>query len=232
MGTIAAVKKDNQFCIAADSCNLREQIVKPALASQHSCILKLGDSYLGLNSSVAYQQAFESVLASISGKEIPKFTSRRDVHEFFLYIHGIMRSQSFMVTNFQQDQDFEWSPMNAILINRSGIYKIDSGRAIYQFKHFWAIGSGELTALGAMHAAYQRFKKPEPIAKAALEAVAQFDAGAGNSFFSHVVNIPKLEVAACRKKKTSTKSKKETRAAKKAPKATALSSKTPRSHRR
>lgn len=187
MGTLIGIIKDGNSCIAADCWNVREPLMKSSLNKGHGCILKIGDSYLGLNSTVAFQQMFEHILEKLP--EVPLLNSSDDIHRFFTTIHAVMRTDAFMNVHYQQSQEFEWTPMNALIVNSSGVYKVDSARAVYQFNNFWAIGSGENVALGAFHATYSSnpHLKARDIATIVLNAVAEFDPASGRDFIFYEV---------------------------------------------
>lgn len=48
-------------------------------------------------------------------------------------------------------------------------------REVFEFKRFWAAGSGREYALGAMNALYDKFDTAEAIARAGIESGAIFD---------------------------------------------------------
>jgi hypothetical protein len=90
-------------------------------------------------------------------------------------LHSELRSHSFMQTQFQASQEFEWSPMTALVLNKNGLFKVDSARAVFEIDKFWAIGTAEAFALGAMQATYNDPKlTASDIAGAALEVTSKF----------------------------------------------------------
>jgi ATP-dependent HslUV protease subunit HslV len=63
-----------------------------------------------------------------------------------------------------------------LMANQSGIYGIYSYREVFEFKEFWAIGSGRSFALGAMHAAYDiKSRSARDVAEAGIAAACEFD---------------------------------------------------------
>lgn len=175
MGTLVAVKKGAEVCLATNAWNLREPWLGGSLHATPHCIVKVGESYIGLASSVAFQTCLENILNGLQGKRIPALTSRQELFTFFNQIHETLRNESGMNPSYQPGQEFEWSPMNAIVINRSGIYRVDSSRGVYEFTRYWAYGSGEAFALGAMYASYDQDLSASEIAKKALAASSEFD---------------------------------------------------------
>ena len=65
--------------------------------------------------------------------------------------------------------------IDALICNPKGIFGVYSLREVSEYTKFWAIGSGSEFALGAMHALYDRLDSAEEIAKAGVEAGAEFN---------------------------------------------------------
>jgi ATP-dependent protease HslVU (ClpYQ) peptidase subunit len=62
-------------------------------------------------------------------------------------------------------------------------------RDVESFPRFWAIGSGTDYALGAMLVMYARSDEVEEIARAGVEAGAEFDDGSELPVITHVVGL-------------------------------------------
>jgi len=196
MGTIVAVRKDDEACIASDSLNLFEDIIQPTFSVAGSCLMKVGDGYIGLNSSLSYQQAFEEVLAGVVSKlSMPQLDSPLNIKKFFGGIHDTLRSNHQLVPSIIPGQPFENMPMNALIVNRSGIFKIDSNRSVYEFKKFWAIGTAAPFALGALQVGYDHIDSASELARAALKACGEFEANNARQFYLHTIRVPALAVA-------------------------------------
>lgn len=174
MGTIVIVKKKSEIAIASDCCNVRDAALRNNINISHGCIVRFGESFVGLSSSVGFQQVFEELLNGWA-KPLPALSSREEIRAFFQQVHDILKHRSGMFVAYQQGQEFEWTPMNALVGNASGIYKVDSTRAVYEFTKFWALGSGEPLALGAMAAVFDRVESADEIARVALAAVATLE---------------------------------------------------------
>lgn len=69
--------------------------------------------------------------------------------------------------------------MHVLIANPYGIFGVYGLRSVDEYNKYWAFGSGTDYALGALHASYDRFKDVKDIAKAAIEAAAQFDNATG-----------------------------------------------------
>jgi len=76
-----------------------------------------------------------------------------------------------------------------MIANPSGIFAVYSMREVFEFDRFWSIGSGRDFALGAMYAIYEREADPAAIARAGIEAGAEFDTGTSTPITLHQVRI-------------------------------------------
>ena len=63
------------------------------------------------------------------------------------------------------------------------------GSSVQGFARFWAFGSGDEYALGAMRVAYPTASSAEEIARTGLEAAADFDASTGLPIEVHTIAL-------------------------------------------
>ncbi|GIX27412.1 MFS transporter [Pelomicrobium sp. G1] len=173
MTTIAVVKKNGYAAIAADTLTTFGSTRLPAhYDASHDKILKYGDSYIGICGSAAHHLVLESVFR---GTPNLKLHSKSEIFESFRRIHPILKEEHFLNPNEDEDDPYESSQITALIANPSGIYAVYSMREVFEYHKFWAIGSGNEYALGAMHQAYNRFDNPADIARVGVEAGAEFD---------------------------------------------------------
>ena len=79
--------------------------------------------------------------------------------------------------------------MYVLMANPHGIFAIGSYRDVQEFSSFYAYGSGNEYALGAMLKAYDDPKlSAEDIAKIGIEAAAEFDDGTDLPMITHVID--------------------------------------------
>jgi ATP-dependent protease HslVU (ClpYQ) peptidase subunit len=90
-------------------------------------------------------------------------------------IHPILKDEYFLNSKDEDDDSYESSRVDALIVNRGGIFGLYSLREVDQYSRFWAIGSGAEFALGAMHVAYELLDDADSIARAGIEAGACFD---------------------------------------------------------
>ncbi|MBI2313685.1 MAG: MFS transporter [Betaproteobacteria bacterium] len=173
MTTIAIVKKNGFAVIAADSLTtFGNTRLTPQNDASHDKILKCGDSHIGICGSAAHHLVLESVLTKTPDL---KLNSKAEIFETFRRLHPVLKDEHFLNPKEDDDDPYESSQITALIANPTGIYAIYSMREVFEYTKFWAIGSGHEFALGAMHQAYQRFDNPVDIARAGIEAGAEFD---------------------------------------------------------
>ena len=93
-----------------------------------------------------------------------------------------MKSDYFLNPNGDNDDEFETSQLSALIANSHGIFGLYSLRSVQEYVRFYARGSGNEFALGAMHAVYDSLDDAEAIALVGLQVGAEFDTGSGAPF--------------------------------------------------
>lgn len=187
MTTIVVAKKNGIAAIAADTMTTfgNTKLVAQNDVS-HDKILKIGDSYIGICGSAAHHLVLESVLSK--NKDL-RLNSKSDIFESFRKLHPILKDECFLNPKEEEDDPYESSQYTALIANASGIYAIYSMREVFEYTRFWAIGSGNEFALGAMHQAYNRYDNASDIARVAVEAGADFDKGSGLPMTLYTVRL-------------------------------------------
>ena len=99
----------------------------------------------------------------------------------------------FRVTNHvckdEDDDSYESSRVDALIVNRGGIFGLYSLREVDQYSRFWAVGSGAEFALGAMKVAYDLFDDAESIARAGIESGTCFDSSSSMPMTSYSLAV-------------------------------------------
>lgn len=205
MGTIIAVQKENSIAIGTNAWNLRDTSISPANSKEICSIIQYGSSYIGLNSSIAFQQAFECALRQkLIKKDLP-LSNTDEIYLFFHQLHEVLNRNFYMYVNFSQgQQEFEWTPMTALIINTNGIFKIDSNRSVYHFENFWALGNGESYAFGALEAVYPGKKSSRIVLQDALKICSKLENLDPAMITVREIKIPHLKVAVKSAKKSRT----------------------------
>jgi ATP-dependent protease HslVU (ClpYQ) peptidase subunit len=104
-------------------------------------------------------------------------------------LHPILKEKYALNSQGDDDDPFESSRFESIIVNSSGIFKTYELRSVQKFCRFAAIGSGGSYALGALEVLYSRLDTAEEIARAALETVVEFDDSSGLPGYFYTVKI-------------------------------------------
>ncbi len=177
MSTIVVARKNQQVCIAADTLtSIGDTKLSAAYDAYHDKIQLCGDTYLGIVGSAAHSLVVEDIFREAEFEY--DFGSREGIFRTFVKLHSILKEKYFLVPSSKppnDDDPYETSHIDAVIANAHGIFAVYSLRDSNEFKRFWAVGSGADYALGAMHAMYDTSESAEAIAKAGVQAGAEFD---------------------------------------------------------
>ena len=175
MSTIVAVVKNNQACIAADSLTSFGDTRQAAeFVSDYEKIIAFADNnYMGIVGSAAHHLVMQNLLQKHADKV--DFSDRFHIFESMRQLHPILKEEYFLNSKDEDDDSYESSRVDALIMNRSGIFGLYSLREVDQYTRFWAVGSGAEFALGAMHVAWDLLDDAAAIARAGIEAGACFD---------------------------------------------------------
>lgn len=173
MTTIVAVKKNGIVAIAADTLttfgNTRLTAEKDA---SHDKILQVGDNYVGVCGSAAHQLVLASLFAKMPDIRLD---SKEAIFETFRKLHPVLKDECFLNPKEDEEDPYESSQITALIANPSGIFGIYSMREVFEYTQFWAIGSGQEFALGAMHQRYADLADASEIALAGVTTGIAFD---------------------------------------------------------
>lgn len=178
MSTVVVVRRNGTACIAADSLTtFGEQKQSPAYDRHSDKIQAIGDGALSIVGSAAHALVIESVL---EGDRVEfDLRDRLAIFESFRALHAELKEHYFLnPKDDDSDSDpYESSRIDALIAHPHGIFGVYALREVYEYRRFWAIGSGAEYALGAMYAAYDEHEDAEAIARIGVAAGAEFDAG-------------------------------------------------------
>lgn len=174
MSTIVVVKKNGKACIAADSLTTFGDL---RMGSEYDVaydkVQSYDGGYFGIVGSAAHALVMESVMSD--DKVEIDFASRLGIFETFRALHPVLKEHYFLNAKDEEEDPYEATHIDALICNPQGIFGVYSLREVSEYSKFWAIGSGSEFALGAMHALYSRLDSAEEIARAGVEAGAEFN---------------------------------------------------------
>ena len=178
MTTLVVVKKAGQVAIAADTLVTFGDTSLPHRFEANSKIFKVdtpaGTSYVGMAGTVAHFPALRKAMTALPREQL-RLGSRDEVFDTFIKLHPVLKESFFLQTKEDDNDPYESSQFTAVIANATGIYGLYSYREIFEFKEFWAIGSGRSFALGAMHAVWDKTKTAREVALAGMNAGCEFD---------------------------------------------------------
>jgi len=194
MSTIVIVKKNGKACIAADSLTTFGDLrMSSDMDAAHDKVQSYGEGYIGIVGSAAHSLVVESVIAH-KKLEID-FSDRMSIFETFRELHPILKEKYFLNPKDEEDDPYETSHIDALICNEHGIFGVYSLREVSEYNKYWAIGSGAEFALGAMHAVFDRLDSAEEIARAGVEAGAEFNNSSAMPMTSYTVDLKAPEAS-------------------------------------
>ncbi len=186
MSIVSAVRKDNEIAICADSQLAYGSLtVSAAHLKNSSKLFAVNDSVIGIVGWCAITSIIEYMIEN--EPEVFRLRGRLEIQSTVQELHKLMKSSYFLETHESREQPVESMQLHALVINSLGLFEINSYREVNEFGDYWAIGSGNRLALGAMHALYDGEAGAQQIAEAGVRAAAEFDDGCGLPLNSGVV---------------------------------------------
>ncbi|NIR61637.1 MAG: MFS transporter [Gammaproteobacteria bacterium] len=174
MSTIVAVRKRDRACIAADSLTTFGSTRQgAAFDTDWDKIQRFGDTYIGVVGSAAHHH----VVRSLFRRELQDadFRGADALFETFRRAHAVLKEKYYLNPKDSDEDPYESSQIDALVVNAYGVFGVYSLREVYAYERFWAIGSGEDFALGAMQAVYDREDSAETIARIGIEVSAELN---------------------------------------------------------
>ncbi len=89
----------------------------------------------------------------------------------------------------EEDDPYESSQIELLVMNARGIYGLLALREVYEYTRFWALGSGSEFALGAMYAVYDYDLAASEIAEIGVRAGIEFDGNSAEPIQSYDVRL-------------------------------------------
>ncbi len=179
MTTIVVVRKGATAVIGADTLGTYgDQRESATFIKNASKLICVDNTWLAATGHAAMDMALRNIFAETSCRR--SFKDVNDIYKTSLQLHGILKDNYFLRQDGDNSEDaFESMQVSLLIANANGIFGVCSKRTVLEYTKFYAFGSGEQYALGAMHAVYDREEDPEQIARAGLEASIAFDTGTG-----------------------------------------------------
>lgn len=184
MSTVTIVKKDGKIAIAADTLvkwstekNSAKYVVN------HNKILKVGHNYIAVTGQTTGYNALKHYF---SRQEDVKLDNVNEIFDTWIALHQALKDNYHLDTTGESEAGFEPMSMSVLIANPFGIFAVGSYRDVQEFDKFYAYGSGNEYALGAMYASYNNDEfDAEKIAKLGVSASIDFDDSTGSPITSY-----------------------------------------------
>jgi ATP-dependent HslUV protease subunit HslV len=198
MSTIVAAVKNGVACIAADSLTSFGDTKQSAeFVVNSDKILSLAHSitnenpktmtYMGIVGSAAHHLVMQNLVVDHADKI--DLSDRMSIFTTLKTIHPILKEEYFLNSKEDDEDSYESSRVDALIMNENGIFGLYSLREVEQYSRFWAVGSGSEFALGAMQTAYEIYDTAEQIAQAGVVAGATFDNASSLPMTSYTLEL-------------------------------------------
>jgi ATP-dependent HslUV protease, peptidase subunit HslV len=174
MTTVAVARLGGQVAIAADTLVTFGDTKLSHRYESNSKIFKVGSSYVGMAGTVAHFPVLRHALTAMPADEL-KLGNKDEIFATFTKLHAQLKEKFFLQTKEEDADPYESSQYTVLIANAQGIFGVYSYREIFEFKDFWAIGSGRNFALGAMHAVSGKVKTAKDLVIAGVSAGCEFD---------------------------------------------------------
>jgi ATP-dependent protease HslVU (ClpYQ) peptidase subunit len=188
MSTIVVVRKGGKACIACDTlATMGSRKQKAHYVQSPDKVFRFGDTFIG---TIGYA-VHNTVLQSYFWRhpENVNLDSTAAIFDTWRTMHRLLRDEYHLNPRRDSDDPYETTRMTAVLANPRGIFGVTPTRDVESFPRFWAIGSGTDFALGAMFALYERCDDVEEIARAGVEAGAEFDEASEVPVIAHTLDL-------------------------------------------
>ena len=189
MSTIVVVRKGRKACIACDTlATIGSRKQKAQYVQAPDKIFRFQDSFIGTTGYAVHNAVLQSYFSRYP-ENVSLDTPGRDLRDLARDAQGAARGVP------HEPEARKRRPLRDYPHDRGGgqsarHLRRDAGsRDVESFPRFWAIGSGTDFALGAMFVMYERTDDVEAIARAGVEAGAEFDDASDLPVIIHSVEL-------------------------------------------
>ncbi|MCP4346415.1 MAG: hypothetical protein GY795_12915 [Desulfobacterales bacterium] len=173
MSVAVVVKKDKKIVIASDSRVSFGDTVVPTDNHKASKIRKIGNSYIAKTGWAIYENIFDDLLKS---KQVPSLLNKNTIYSFFIKLWKKLHEKYAFMNDQCNEKDSPFGDLDSsfLIANKNGIFYVASDMSVSEFEQFYAIGSGDDYALGALYALYNEKYNACQLAKKAIETAIAF----------------------------------------------------------
>jgi len=189
MSIVCAVIKEGVIAISSDTqTNFGSLKVSAKHLKNSNKLYEINESVMGLVGWSAISDIIEHLIGN--NPKLFKLNNKMEIFSTLLRLQKKMTEKYFIETSEEDDdQPVESNQLEALIINKQGLFGISSYREVNEYNTFWAIGSGNRLALGAMHTLYETEASSQDIAEAGVKAAAEFDENCNLPLNTKIIKI-------------------------------------------
>lgn len=178
MSIVCAAIKNGTVAISSDSqASFGALNVSAKHMRNSSKLFAVNRSVMGIVGWHAISDMVEHLI--LHEKKLFQLNSRMEIYSTLLTLHEKMKEKYFIDTSEDDDQPVESNQLDAMIVNKHGLFQISSYREVNEYQTYWAIGSGRNIALGAMHVMYGTKASAKAVVEAGVKAAAEYDEDCG-----------------------------------------------------
>lgn len=171
MSIICVSKRNGIACIASDTLATYGATKESAkYISNCSKIIKLPESIVA---AVGHASVTLNLQVFLEEHDYT-FKSIRDIRTMARELHTFLKDECFLNPH-EEDRPYETSRIHLLIASAYGIFGLYDLRSVQEYTRFYAFGSGDNYALGAMHALFDGGLTSEEISRAGARAACEFD---------------------------------------------------------
>ncbi|MHC5006857.1 MAG: hypothetical protein ACYTGF_05800 [Planctomycetota bacterium] len=174
MSIVVAVTKNDRTVMAADSLNVFGQERIPIDNAKATKIRRIGPALMAVTGWSVYANILDDLLADV---KTPPLRDEREIFSFFLDLWRDLHERYPFVNDQPHQKDSPFGDLDAsfLVANAAGIYKVSQDSSVCRFEKYYAVGSGCVYALGALHQIYEQDEDAAGLARRAVETAIEFD---------------------------------------------------------
>jgi len=178
MSVVCAAIKNGVIAISSDTqSNFGSITVSAKHMKSSSKLYSVNQSIMGVVGWHAISDMVQHLI--IHEKKLFQLNSRMEIFSTLISLHEKMKDNYFIETKEDDEQPVESNQLDALIVNKHGLFEISSYREVNEYNTFWAIGSGRRFSLGAMHALYDTKASAKTLVEAGVKAATEFDESCG-----------------------------------------------------
>ena len=131
MTTLAIVRKNGQYAIAADTLTKWGGTKESATyVANHEKIFQVGDSYLAITGSTTFKLILGEYFAQLETP--PRLDSVPNIFRAWQELHAAMKERYFLIAAEDKEDDLETSRFYVLIVNPHGIFGVAPHRAVQE----------------------------------------------------------------------------------------------------